>query len=35
MISPIFAATGTPPTGHPLTSASPFTIAAASPEQPA
>ena len=35
MIAPIFSATGAPPTGHPPTSASPFTIAAARPEQPA
>ena len=27
MISPIFSATGAPPTGQPFTSASPFTIA--------
>ena len=35
MISPILTATKEPPTGHPLTSASPATIAAARPEHPA
>ena len=34
IISPIFAATAAPPTGHALTGASPFTIAAATPPQP-
>lgn len=35
IISPIFSATGAPPTGQAEISASPFTIAAASPEHPA
>ena len=35
IISPTFAATGSPPTGHCPTGASPFTMALARPEHPA